>query len=77
MSREEALRAYSADAAWFTGEDGHRGRLLPGFDADLVVPTLDPFACGDDELGGIRSDLTIMGGRVTWSTARFAEGAQA
>lgn len=65
MSREEALRAYSADAAWFTGEDDHRGRLLPGYDADLVVPSLDPLACTDDELAGIRSDLTVMGGRIT------------
>jgi predicted amidohydrolase YtcJ len=77
MSREEALRAYSADAAWFTGEDDHRGKLLPGYDADLVVPSLDPLACSDDELAGIRSDLTIMGGRTTWSGPHFAEGAQA
>ncbi|CAN5143294.1 amidohydrolase [soil metagenome] len=75
MSREDALRAFSADAAWFTGEDDHRGRLLPGYDADLVVPSLDPFACGDDELAGIRSELTIMGGRVTWAAAPFTEGA--
>lgn len=74
MSREEALRAYSADGAWFTGEDDHRGKLLPGYDADLVVPTLDPFACTDDELAGIRSDLTIMGGRVTWAGAPFTNG---
>jgi hypothetical protein len=77
MSREQALRAYSADAAWFTGEDGHRGKLLPGYDADLVVPSLDPFACADGELAGIRSDLTIMNGRVTWAAAAFSEGAPA
>ena len=77
MGREEAIRAYTADGAWFTGEDDHRGKLLPGYDADLVVPTLDPFACGDAELSGIRSDLTIMGGRVTWAAAPFTEGASA
>ncbi|WP_349899235.1 amidohydrolase [Parafrigoribacterium soli] len=74
MSREEALRAYSADAAWFTGEDDHRGTLLPGFDADLTVPTLDPLTCSDDELADIRSELTIMGGRVTWASAPFTNG---
>lgn len=77
MGRDEALRAYSSGAAWFTGEDDHRGRLLPGFDADLVVPTLDPFDCADSELAGIRSDLTIMNGRVTWATAAFSNGAPA
>ena len=75
MSREEALRAYSADAAWFTDEDDHRGKLLPGYDADLMVPTLDPFTCLDEELDGIRSELTIMGGRVTWAAAPFTDGA--
>jgi predicted amidohydrolase YtcJ len=75
MSREEALRAYSADAAWFTNEDDHRGKLLPGYDADLMVPTLDPFTCPDDALANIRSELTIMDGRVTWATAPFTNGA--
>lgn len=72
LSREEALRGYSADAAWFTGEEDRRGRLVPGYDADLMVPTLDPFACGDDELADIRSDLTIMGGRITHAAGDFA-----
>jgi len=67
MSREQALRAYSADAAWFTAEEGRRGRIVPGYDADLTVPTLDPFACTEEELRGIRSALTIMGGRITWA----------
>lgn len=65
MPRHAAIAAYTRDAAWFTGEQGHRGRLVPGYDADLCVPDTDPFACTDDELGGILSDLTIMDGRVT------------
>lgn len=65
LSRAEALAAYTRDAAWFTGEIAHRGRLLPGYDADLCVPSADPYACSDDELRAITSDLTIMHGRVT------------
>ncbi len=65
MSRTEAVAAYTRDAAWFTGEQDHRGRLLPGYDADLCMPTSDPLSCGDDQLRDILSDLTIMGGRVT------------
>jgi len=68
MSRHEALAAYTRDAAWFTGEQGHRGRLLPGFDADHCVPTIDPFDCADDELRGILSDLTVLGGRITYDS---------
>lgn len=68
MSRAEALAAYSRDAAWFTGEQAHRGRLVPGYDADLCVPSLDPFECAEDELPLILSDLTVMGGRVTFAS---------
>ena len=73
MTREDAIRAYTADAAWFTGEDDRRGKLLPGYLADLFVPTLDPYACADEELAGIRSDLTINGGAVTWAAPTFEE----
>ena len=72
ITREQAVAAYTRDAAWFTGEQGHRGRLLPGFDADLCVPTADPFACDDDELRSILSDLTVMGGRVTHDSGAIA-----
>jgi predicted amidohydrolase YtcJ len=65
IGRGDALAAYTRDAAWFTGEQDTRGRLLPGYDADLCVPTLDPFECPDDELRGILSDLTVMDGRIT------------
>lgn len=72
ISPEAAVAAYTRDAAWFTGEQSHRGRLLPGYDADLCVPTLDPFACSGDELRNILSDLTIMGGRITHGSGDLA-----
>ena len=72
LSREEAIAAYTRDAAWFTGEQGHRGRLLPGYDADLCVPSADPLTCDDDDLRFIRSDLTVMGGRITHETGALA-----
>jgi len=73
MSVEEALRAYTADAAWFTGEDDRRGRIAVGCDADLMVPTLDPFAADAAQLAGIRSELTIMHGDVTFASPVFAQ----
>lgn len=72
MSRDEAIAAYTRDAAWFTGEQGHRGRLLPGYDADLCVPTHDPFDCSDDELRRVLSDLTVMAGRITHDSGVLA-----
>jgi hypothetical protein len=72
LNVSQALAAYSRDAAWFTAEEDHRGRLLPGYDADLCVPTLDPFACQPGQIAEIRSDLTILGGAVTHASGRFA-----
>jgi predicted amidohydrolase YtcJ len=68
VSVQDAIAAYTRDAAWFTGEQAHRGQLAPGFDADLCVPTIDPLECADDELPTILSDLTIMGGRITYES---------
>jgi predicted amidohydrolase YtcJ len=72
LSRDAAIAAFTRNAAWFTGEQGHRGRLLPGFDADLCVPTDDPFTCEKDELRDILSDFTVMGGRVTHDSGILA-----
>jgi predicted amidohydrolase YtcJ len=72
LSIGEALASYTRDAAWFTGEEDQRGRLVPGYDADLIVPTLDPFECEADDLAGIRSDLTILGGAVTHASGQFS-----
>ncbi|MGP3534362.1 amidohydrolase [Microbacterium sp. RD1] len=77
MARTEALVAYTRDAAWFTGEQAHRGQLLPGFDGDVCVPTLDPLACTDDELRDIRSDLTVLGGRITFDSGALEREAPA
>lgn len=68
LERMQALIAYTRDAAWFTGEQGHRGQIRPGFDADFCVPSIDPLECSDDELRDILSDLTIMGGQITHHT---------
>jgi predicted amidohydrolase YtcJ len=39
---EEALHATCVTPAWLTGEEHTRGKLLPGYEADLVVLDRDP-----------------------------------
>jgi len=72
LSRLDALAAYTRHAAWFTGEQGHRGRIAPGYDADLCVTSADPLDCSDDELRDIRSVLTVMDGRITHRAPELA-----
>ena len=64
QSLEQALRAYTADAAFAEFREDRKGKLRPGMLADVVVyggnlETTDP-----DALHGIAPRFTICGGRV-------------
>jgi predicted amidohydrolase YtcJ len=60
---EQALRATCVAPAWLTGDERRRGKLLPGFLADLVVLDRDPLDCPPEELGEIEVVATMLGGR--------------
>ena len=60
-----ALRAYTVDAAWIAGDEDVRGRLAPGFAADLVVLGDDVTRVDPDRIGDIEVVATLRGGRAT------------
>jgi predicted amidohydrolase YtcJ len=60
---EQALVASTVTPAWLAGDERRRGRLLPGFLADLVVLSRDPVTCPADELESIEVVATMVGGR--------------
>jgi hypothetical protein len=60
---EQALHASTVAPAWLAGDERRRGRLLPGFLADLVVLDRDPVTCPADELGELTVVATMVGGR--------------
>lgn len=64
ISREEALRFYTATSAWVTFEDEIKGTLTPGKLADIAILDQDVFTIDDEDLPGIKSALTIVGGRI-------------
>jgi hypothetical protein len=64
LSAEGALRGYTEGPAHAAGESNRRGRLLPGFDADLVAWDRDPLAVVADELLTMRCVFTMVGGEV-------------
>jgi predicted amidohydrolase YtcJ len=69
--REEALRLYTEGSAWFTHDDGRRGVLAAGRLADLAVLTKDFSTAPSDEIGGIESLLTMVGGRIVYAAGPF------
>jgi predicted amidohydrolase YtcJ len=60
---EEAIHATCVAPAWLTGEERKRGKLVPGFLADLVVLDRDPFDCQPEELADVHVVGTMIGGR--------------
>ncbi|MEA2997618.1 MAG: hypothetical protein QOG74_3167, partial [Alphaproteobacteria bacterium] len=72
LDRETALRMWTENVTWFSNEEGKKGRIEVGQLADLIVPDRDYFACAEDEIADITSDLTIVGGKVVYAATDFA-----
>jgi predicted amidohydrolase YtcJ len=73
LDRETALRLWTEHVTWFSNEEGNKGRIAVGQLADLIVPSRDFFACPEDEISGITSDLTLVGGRSVYAANDFRQ----
>ncbi|MEO0361662.1 MAG: amidohydrolase family protein, partial [Pseudomonadota bacterium] len=73
LSREQALRIWTEGSAWFSGEANVKGTLAPGMYADLAVLSNDFMAVPPEEIRRIRSELTMVGGRVVYGEGDYAE----
>jgi predicted amidohydrolase YtcJ len=63
LTVEQALHASTVAPAWLAGDERRRGRLLPGYLADLVVLDRDPLAIEPEELRAVQVVATMVGGR--------------
>ncbi|MBB3104221.1 amidohydrolase [Azomonas macrocytogenes] len=72
LDRETALRLWTENVAWFSNEEGQRGRIEPSQFADLIVPNKDYFTIPEDEISFLTSDLTVVGGRIVYGAGEFA-----
>ena len=66
VTREEALRMFTIDAAWSVFEDDLKGSIEPGKLADLVVLSKDILTLPEDELLDVQVLLTYLGGRMAY-----------
>ncbi|MCR4426451.1 MAG: amidohydrolase, partial [Firmicutes bacterium] len=73
ISRESALRQYTRNGAYATFDEDAKGSIEVGKLADLAVVSGDYLTCPEEEIRGIRSLLTMVGGKIVYSEG-FAVG---
>jgi hypothetical protein len=71
ISRNEALKMYTVNNAYGSFEENRKGSIEPGKYADLVILTDDILTCQADSIKNIRSELTLLGGKVVYSSGKI------
>ena len=69
LAPEEALAACTVNAAHVLSRADRKGRLIPGFDADIVLVAAEDWRHLAYHLGGDVVHTVVEGGRIAW-TAR-------
>jgi predicted amidohydrolase YtcJ len=71
-SRRQALELYTRNSAFMANDDDKRGTLEPGKFADLAVLSADYLTAPVQDIGRIKSLLTMVGGKVVYASEPFA-----
>ena len=68
LSREQVLRAYTSGSAYAEFSEAEKGKLAPGYLADLAVLSQDVLdeALPTQALPGTSSVMTMVGGKIAW-----------
>ena len=62
----DAIDAYTAGSAWCEFAEDVKGRLKPGFLADLIVLDTDIFTCPEQQIRDILPVMTMVGGHIVY-----------
>ncbi|WP_310461560.1 amidohydrolase family protein [Sphaerotilus sp.] len=73
LSREQALTAYTAGAAYAEGQERRKGRIAVGLAADLAVLSQDVLTVPVRQLPATTSLLTLVDGEVIFEDAVFTQ----
>jgi predicted amidohydrolase YtcJ len=71
ITREQALRIYTINNAMASFEESIKGSIEPGKLADMAVLSDDILTCPVDQIKDIKSDLTMVGGKVVYTSGKF------
>ena len=72
-SRIDALKFYTLGSAWFSFDEDRRGSLDVGKLADLAVLSADYLTVPVEKIGSLESVLTMVGGKVVYTSGPFAD----
>jgi hypothetical protein len=72
LSRAEALYLFTVGSASLTGEQAVKGKIKPGYLADLAVLSADYLAVSAEQIKDLESVLTVQDGRVVYGAGQFA-----
>ena len=73
LDREQALALWTKDSAWFSGEQDVKGTIAVGQYADLAVLSGDYFSIPAEDIKGLTSVLTLVGGNVVHGSGNFSD----
>ena len=68
MSREQALRSYTLDAAYGAFEENIKGSIRPGKLADFTVFSKDIMSVPANEILSTKVEMTIVGGKILYQS---------
>ncbi len=71
LSREEALRLYTAGSAWVSKEEHVKGTLEKGMYADFTLLTDDYFSISETAIPSLKSVLTVTNGKIVFAAAEY------
>lgn len=71
LSRDEALRLYTAGSAWFSGEQQQKGTLGLGQFADFAVLSDDFMTVEVEAIKQLVSVMTVVGGNIVYAGQDF------
>jgi hypothetical protein len=72
LTREEALRLWTAGSAWFSAEEETKGVIRQGQLADLADLSEDYFTVPEERIKGIEAVLTVLDGKVVYGAGELA-----
>lgn len=71
ITRQQALKAYTRENAWYLNRENDLGSIEVGKLGDLVVLDRDYFTVSAEDMRGTKPILTVVGGKVVHTTGEL------